>query len=182
MTSVNPFVPDDAAHAPLLMGLVLRGVQQVFAAEDWKGLRTSHFRVISAVPPGGISITELGDRVGMSKQGCGQFVTQLTESGHLRVQRDPGDGRTRIVRRTAHGTRTVRRVTARNLELEREWADQVGPARYRTFRGVLEELAQRVGEQAGQAGRQVGGLAGGRHGAEAGGDDGDVADVGMERA
>jgi DNA-binding MarR family transcriptional regulator len=141
MTAVNPFVPEDAVHAPMLMGLVLRRIQLAFAAEDWKGLRQSHFRVISSVPPGGISITELGDRVGMSKQGCGQFVTQLTESGHLRVQRDPGDGRTRIVRRTPLGTRTVRRVTARNLELEREWAARVGPERYETFRGVLEELA-----------------------------------------
>jgi len=141
MTSVKGFVPRTEWHAALLMGLMLRQVHEVFAAEDWKGLRQSHFRVISSVPPEGITITELGDRVGMTKQGCGQFVTQLVQSGHLRVQHSPADRRTRIVHRTATGGRTIAAVTARNLRLEQDWAERVGPERYRVFREVLEELA-----------------------------------------
>ncbi len=141
MTSVKGFVPRTEWHAALLMGLMLRQVHEVFAAEDWKGLRQSHFRVISSVPPYGITITELGDRVGMTKQGCGQFVTQLVQSGHLRVEHSPADRRTRIVHRTPLGNRTIEAVTARNLRLEQDWAAQVGPERYRVFREVLEELA-----------------------------------------
>ena len=141
MTSVKGFVPRTEWHAALLMGLMLRQVHEVFAAEDWKGLRQSHFRVISSVPPEGITITELGDRVGMTKQGCGQFVTQLVQSGHLRVQHSPADRRTRIVHRTATGGRTIAAVTARNLRLEQDWAERVGQERYRVFREVLEELA-----------------------------------------
>jgi len=141
MTSVKGSVPRTEWHAALLMGLMLREVHQVFAAEDWKGLRQSHFRVISSVPPEGITITELGDRVGMTKQGCGQFVTQLVQSGHLRVQHRPADRRTRIVHRTAAGNRTIAAVTARNLRLEQDWAERVGQERYRVFRDVLEELA-----------------------------------------
>lgn len=141
MTSVKGFVPRTELHAALLMGFLLREVRDVFAAEDWKGLRQSHFRVISAVPAEGISITELGDRVGMTKQGCGQFVTQLVQSGQLRVEHSPSDRRTRIVHRTGAGNRTVEAVTARNLRLERAWAEQVGSERYEVFREVLEELA-----------------------------------------
>ena len=141
MTSVKGSVPRTEWHAALLMGLMLRQVHEVFAAEDWKGLRQSHFRVISSVPPEGITITELGDRVGMTKQGCGQFVTQLVQSGHLRVEPSPSDRRTRIVHRTATGGRTIAAVTARNLRLEQDWAERVGPERYRVFREVLEELA-----------------------------------------
>ena len=141
MTSVKGFVPRTEWHAALLMGLMLRQVHEVFAAEDWKGLRQSHFRVISSVPPEGISITELGDRVGMTKQGCGQFVTALTEAGYLHVGRRSSDRRTRIVYRTALGGQTVQRVQARIIQLEREWASQVGDDRYRVFRDVLQELA-----------------------------------------
>jgi len=141
MTSVKGFVPRTEWHAALLMGLMLRQVHEVFAAEDWKGLRQSHFRVISSVPPEGITITELGDRVGMTKQGCGQFVTQLVQSGQLRVEHSPADRRTRIVHRTPAGNRTIAAVTARNLRLEQDWARQVGPERYQVFREVLEELA-----------------------------------------
>jgi DNA-binding MarR family transcriptional regulator len=140
MTSVKSPVPRSEWHAALLMGLLLREVHNVFAAEDWKGLRQSHFRVISSVPADGISITELGDRVGMTKQGCGQFVNQLVQSGHLRIERTSADRRARIVHRTAAGNDTITRVTARNLELERVWAGRVGPERYRVFREVLEEL------------------------------------------
>ena len=140
MTSVKNFVPEREWHVPLLMGLLLREVAQVFAAEDWNGLRQSHFRVISAVPIGGITITELGDRVGMTKQGCGQFVTALTEAGYLRVGDRPTDRRTRIVFRTALGGETVDRVQARIIELEQDWASQVGGDRYQVFRDVLQEL------------------------------------------
>ena len=134
-------MPRTEWHAALLMGYLLRQVRDVFAAEDWKGLRQSHFRVISSVPADGITITELGDRVGMTKQGCGQFVTQLVQSGHLRVEPSPSDRRTRIVHRTAAGNRIIEQVTARNLRLEQGWAERVGPERYGVFREVLEELA-----------------------------------------
>lgn len=141
MTSVNPVVQPDERHAALLMGLLMRHVSAEFASEDWKGLRQSHFRVIFSVPPGGVSITELADIVGMTKQGCGQFVTHLVETGHLTIERDPADRRTRIVKRTTAGNRTVRAVTRRIHRIEQDWADQVGARRYAAFRAVLEELA-----------------------------------------
>jgi DNA-binding MarR family transcriptional regulator len=141
MTTVKLVFPREELHATLLMGLLFREVRQVFAGEDWKGLRQSHFRVMSAVPPEGISVTELGERVGMSKQGCGQFVTSLVDTGHLRTEPEPSDRRVRRVRRTPKGNRTVAAVTKRMLEIEQSWAERVGEGRYRTFRSVLEELA-----------------------------------------
>ncbi|MFY9913975.1 MAG: MarR family transcriptional regulator [Nocardioidaceae bacterium] len=141
MTFVKAEFPLEETHAPLLMGLLFRQVHTIFDQEDWGGLRQSHFRVISSVPSGGVSITELGERLGMTKQGCGQFVTQLVESGHLVIEAYPSDRRVRVVRRTALGQRVLDRVLERNLRIERDWATQVGEARYRAFREVLEELA-----------------------------------------
>lgn len=142
MTGVKGF-PEEELHVPLLMGLLLKEVRGVYAAEDWGGLRQSHFRMISAVPPEGISVTDLGERVGMTKQGCGQFVTTLVASGHLKVQEAASDRRVRLVRRTPKGNRLIARVTARTLQIEADWAALVGQRRYRTFRKVLEELAAR---------------------------------------
>ncbi|MEO7352169.1 MAG: MarR family winged helix-turn-helix transcriptional regulator [Marmoricola sp.] len=139
MTSVKGY-PLEELHVPLLMGLLFREVRDVYAAEDWGGLRQSHFRVISSVPPEGVSVTDLGERVGMSKQGCGQFVTTLVASGHLKVQQDSADRRIRLVRRTPKGNRLIARVTARALRIEEDWAQRVGERRYRAFRAVLEEL------------------------------------------
>ena len=86
MTSVKGF-PAEELHVPLLMGLLFREVRDVYAAEDWDGLRQSHFRVISSVPPEGISVTDLGERVGMTKQGCGQFVTGWWRAATSRCSR-----------------------------------------------------------------------------------------------
>ena len=143
MTTVKEQIPQDELQVALLMGLLFREITQTFADEDWAGLRQSHFRVISAVPEGGISVTELGERLGMSKQGCGQFVTQLEQAGHLRTEADPADRRVRRVHRTPLGHETIAAVTARMLRLEDDWAGIVGERRYRTFRAVLEELALR---------------------------------------
>jgi hypothetical protein len=52
-------------------------------------LRMSHVRVLSAVPPDGVNVTELARRAGMTKQGCGQFVTYLSGTGHLTTAPDP---------------------------------------------------------------------------------------------
>jgi DNA-binding MarR family transcriptional regulator len=141
MTSVKQVVPTEEIQVALLMGLLFREVSGIFASEDWGGLRQSHMRTISCVPTEGISITELAQRLGMTKQGCGQFVRGLEERGLLRVQEDPDDKRVRVVRRTPKGTRTMAAVTKRMLQIEDDWADLVGERRYRTFRRVLEELA-----------------------------------------
>ena len=60
-------------------------------------LRMSHVRVLAAIPPEGINVTELARRAGMTKQGCGQFVTYLSGTGHLSTAPDPDDGRVRLV-------------------------------------------------------------------------------------
>jgi DNA-binding MarR family transcriptional regulator len=142
MTRVKEF-PEEELQVPLLMGLMFRQVHEAFDGEDWGGLRQSHFRVISGVPPEGISVTDLGEWLHMTKQGCGQFVTQLEESGHLRTEADPRDRRVRRVHRTPQGDDTIAAVTARILRIEEGWAEVVGDRRYRTFRGVLQELALR---------------------------------------
>jgi DNA-binding MarR family transcriptional regulator len=127
-------------HVPMLAGKLIAEVRDVFASEDWGGLRQSHFRLLTLVPREGISVTDLAQVLGMTKQACGQFVTHLESTGHLAARTDAADRRVRLVRRTPLGDRTVTAVNARIRRLERTWARQVGPARYATFRAVLEEL------------------------------------------
>src|SRR5688500_10624679 len=127
-------IPAEELHVPLLMGLLFREVSTVLDSPEWNGLRQSHVRVVSGVPAEGISITELGERVGTTKQGCGQFVRGLVQRGLLAIDRDPEDRRVRVVRRTPLGEQTIAAVTRRMLEVEAEWAGRVGERRYRTFR------------------------------------------------
>jgi len=142
MTSVKGSGGDDP-HVAVLLGKVLLEIRAAFAGEDWGGLRQSHFRLLSEVPPSGISVTDLAVLLGMTKQAVGQFVTFLVESGHLEVRDSPADRRVRLVVRTRLGDDTNRAVTARIRRIERQWARRVGPERYAAFRDVLETLAPR---------------------------------------
>ena len=108
---------------------------------DLGDLRMSHVRVLSAVPPDGINVTELARRAGMTKQGCGQFVTYLSGTGHLSTAPDPDDGRVRLVHRSNAGDRSMHRVYEALDRIEDEFAAQVGPRRFATFKQVMVELA-----------------------------------------
>ena len=145
MTQVKRVTPrsrnDEEAHVPQLVGKLMIEIRDTFGAEDWDGLRQSHFRLISNVPRGGISVTDLSQALRMSKQACGQFVTQLEATGHLAIRADATDRRIRLVVRTALGDRTIKAVNARIRRIERSWARRVGAERYATFRDVLEELS-----------------------------------------
>ncbi len=132
---------DEEPHVPQLVGKLMFEVRDTFAAEDWDGLRQSHFRLLTYVPRDGISVTELAQALRMSKQACGQFVTQLEATGHLAIRADATDRRVRLVVRTPLGDRTLKAVNARIRRIERAWARRVGADRYATFREVLEELS-----------------------------------------
>ena len=131
----------DERHVMLALGSLMAESRSLLLAEGEPGLRPSHHRVIGHVPPEGITVTDLAERVGMTKQGIGQFVTQLTESGHLVVTRNDDDRRIRVVRRTAKGNAAVRRLSGLMEELEASWANRVGTRRYDEFRAILDELA-----------------------------------------
>src|SRR3954465_1035254 len=109
-------------HVLLALGNLMAESRELVVAEGEPGLRASHHRVIGHVPPEGITITDLADRVGMTKQGIGQFVNQLSESGHLGVELKPEDRRIRVVRRTAKGDASVAALSALLGSLEQTWA------------------------------------------------------------
>jgi DNA-binding MarR family transcriptional regulator len=128
-------------HVMLALGNLMAESREHLLAEAGSELRPSHHRVIGHVPPEGITVTELAERVGMTKQGIGQFVQQLTDSGHLRTTAHPKDKRLRIIRRTSKGDASVRQLATVLAKLEERWAERVGRARYRQFRDVLDQLA-----------------------------------------
>lgn len=129
-------------HVMFALGNLMAESREHLLLQAGAELRPSHHRVIGHVPPEGITVTELAELVGMTKQGIGQFVQQLTDSGHLRTTAHPQDKRLRIVRRTSKGDASVRQLAAVLAKLEESWAERVGRARYRQFRDVLDQLAE----------------------------------------
>lgn len=124
----------------MLADRLLRVVRQVLGPHDQSGLRPSHLRLISSVPPDGATLTQLSVPLFMTKQAVGQFVTHLRTTGHLDLRPDERDRRRRVVVRTELGDRTVAELNAVIAATEQQWADQVGREDYAVFRRVLRQL------------------------------------------
>ena len=131
----------DAVLPELMAGLFGR-IRAELSDQAMGGLRMSHVRVLAAIPPEGVNVTELARRTGMTKQGCGQFVAYLSGTGHLSIAPDPADGRVRLVTRSRVGNRFMDRVYAALDRIEGEFAAQVGARRFATFKKVMAELSQ----------------------------------------
>lgn len=104
-------------------------------------LTPSYFRLLSLIPVNGARITDLAGPAGMTKQSLGQLVDVLLEHDYVRQDISDTDRRVRIVRRTARGDSVAQLANAMYLDLDEQWERVLGPARLRSLKELLEELA-----------------------------------------
>ena len=145
MTRVKGNYPD---HILSLLGLVMdavkRDVHEVTLGAGARsvplharGLRSSQLRLLSMTPVEGMRVTDLADRVGMTKQALGEFANVLEDKGLMESLRDPADRRVRILRPTKRGLRAVVAGEGVIADLEEEWRDRVGDDEWERLRELL---------------------------------------------
>ncbi len=148
MTSVNDGLPD---HLPALLGQVLDDLRRDLASESaalraddasdpLRGLRWSQLRLLSLTPRDGLRVTDMADRVGMTKQALGEFANVLEERGLLESVRDPTDRRVRILRPTAQGLQAVAAGDEVIARVEERWRARLGQRRWDQLRRLLREV------------------------------------------
>lgn len=74
-----------------------RAIAQIRAA-GFPNLRTAHTSVFPHIDLEGTRLTELAERVGISKQAVAQLVDDLEQMGALERVPDPTDGRAKLIR------------------------------------------------------------------------------------
>lgn len=84
-------------------------------------VRPAHGYAFQAIGSTGATATELGRRLGVTKQAAGQMVDELVRLGYLVRGTDPADGRRRIVTLTPRGVDCLRASAEIFEELLREW-------------------------------------------------------------
>ncbi|MEU1836152.1 MarR family winged helix-turn-helix transcriptional regulator [Micromonospora chersina] len=92
-------------------------------------LRPAHGFVLQAVGAAGTTASDLGQRLGVSKQAAGKTVDRLVALGYLERADDPADARRKLVRMTAKGHDGLRRSAVVFDELRDRWAATLGPER-----------------------------------------------------
>ena len=145
MTSVKDDFPD---HVLALLGLVMDGLRRDLVEATTgpaakrvpaaaRGLRPSQIRLLSLTPSEGMRVTDLAERVGMTKQALGEFANDLERQGLLETVRDPADRRVRILRPTRRGRQAV--VASESLigSIEAQWRERLGPRKWDQLRRLL---------------------------------------------
>ncbi|APY90971.1 MarR family transcriptional regulator [Streptomyces alfalfae] len=110
------------------------------ARQGHPGLRPAHGFAMQAVGVRGATASEIGRRLGVSKQAAGKTVDRLIALGYAHRADDPADARRKLIRLTPHGIDALRRSAAVFDELRAEWAATAGADRLRDLEATLRAV------------------------------------------
>ncbi|WP_371528584.1 MarR family transcriptional regulator [Streptomyces sp. NBC_01283] len=110
------------------------------ARQGHPDLRPAHGFAMQAIGARGTSASEVGRRLGVSKQAAGKTIDRLITLGYAERTDDPSDARRKLIRLTPHGIDALRRSAAVFDELHAEWAGQLGAGRLRTMEDDLRTV------------------------------------------
>ena len=129
----------------ILMAAAFRAVidrlHQELAQRGHADARPLHGFALQAIGPGGATISELGRRLGVSKQAAAKTARGLEALGYVERVADAGDARATHLRRTPRAEELLR-LSAEYFEREKaRWIDLLGEDRFRALAKDLETVS-----------------------------------------
>ncbi|MYY02328.1 MULTISPECIES: MarR family transcriptional regulator [unclassified Streptomyces] len=120
---------------------VIDGLHRELAEEGHLDLRPAYGYALQAVGVDGATASEIGRRLGVSKQAAGKTVDRLEALGYVERADDPADGRRKLVLLTARGTDVLVRSAEGFDRLRAEWVRKLGAERVRALEDDLRAMA-----------------------------------------
>ncbi|NED54388.1 winged helix-turn-helix transcriptional regulator [Micromonospora aurantiaca] len=138
----TPDRPGFALPLLLLAGFraLIDDLHAELARQGHPELRPAHGFVLQAVGPAGTTASDLGQRLGVSKQAAGKTVDRLVALGYLKRVDDPADARRKLVRMTAKGHDGLHRSAVVFDELRDRWAATLGADRVAAIEDDLRRM------------------------------------------
>jgi DNA-binding MarR family transcriptional regulator len=104
--------------------------------------RPVHGFALQAIGPEGVTVSELGRRLGVSKQAAAKTANSLELAGYVSRVRHPSDARSWVLSRSPRGTQMLELSADIFDQLRDRWADQLGRNRLRTLESNLAAMAR----------------------------------------
>jgi DNA-binding MarR family transcriptional regulator len=134
---------------PLLMFAGFRSIidalHSELAAQGHPDVRPAYGFAMQAIGRDGATASEIGRRLGVSKQAAGKTVDKLEQLGYAERVDDPADARRKIVRLTPRGYDSLSRSAAIFEEQRKHWAEMLGADRLRALEADLRAMAPAEG-------------------------------------
>ncbi|KIQ67183.1 MarR family transcriptional regulator [Kitasatospora griseola] len=144
--NVNQVVdPRNGFELPLLLFAGFRTIIDELHAElarqGHPEARPAHGFALQAIGLDGATASELGRRLGVSKQAAGKTVDRLEALGYAERADDPGDARRKVVRLTPLGLDMLARSAVVFEQIRGRWAAALGEQRLRELEDGLAQLS-----------------------------------------
>ncbi|MGW4234286.1 MarR family winged helix-turn-helix transcriptional regulator [Streptomyces sp. NPDC004980] len=120
---------------------IIDDLHRDLAAHGFPEMRPAYGYALQAVGREGASASEIGRRLGVSKQAAGKTVEKLEGFGYVERVDDPEDGRRKLVRLTARGVEVLARSAEGFERLHAEWVRALGAERVRALEADLRTMA-----------------------------------------
>lgn len=138
---------------PILLARAFRGlIDELHAELSERGhadARPIHGFALQAIGREGATVSELGRRLGVSKQAAAKTAANLESIGYVRRVADPRDARATRLIHTARGTEMLA-LSADIFEgLRAQWVRQLGEARVAALEDDLESVVAGRGPRLG---------------------------------
>ena len=137
------FITQGPATARLWLKLFRSFEQKLLAAMAEKGfadISLMHFNIIRHLDPTGLTITELANDAGITKQAVGKIAGELVEREYLTIERSLEDRRVKYVRYTNKGKALLEQLIAQSKQIEKEYSEVLGVKNYKQMRKNLQRL------------------------------------------
>ena len=142
---VDEFAKSYGYELPLLLFVGFRGIIDELHAElarrGHPDVRPAYGFAMQAIGLDGATSTELGRRLGVTKQAAGKTVDRLVTLGYAERGTDPADARRKIVALTPRGLESLRLSALIFEDIRARWADRLGGGRVRELESDLRTMA-----------------------------------------
>jgi DNA-binding MarR family transcriptional regulator len=104
------------------------------------GLRPAHGFAMQAIGFGGATASDIGRRLGISKQAAGKTVERLEALGYAKRAADGADRRRKLVRLTPRGIAALTQSAMIFGDIHARWAQTLGPDRLADLEAGLRTM------------------------------------------
>lgn len=136
-------LPPRGSDLPLLLLLGFRAliddVHAELAETGHAAFRPLHGVAFKAIGDG-VTASELGRRLGVSKQAAGKTIEGLEREGYVERVADPSDARSKIIRLTPRGVEVQQQAFEVMATLRARWAERLGEERMAAIEEGLREM------------------------------------------
>lgn len=105
---------------------LIERLHEELARQGHPEARPAHGFAMQAIGTAGVTASELGRRLGVSKQAAGKTVDRLARLGYVERVADTADARAKVVRLTPLGLDLLTRSAAIFDDLRAEWVRSLG--------------------------------------------------------